>query len=196
MSSQDFPPRDVAESLTRVNLLTSLRGEVCPACGMPKIAGQSVCPQCWRQLPRRIGGELHLGIDQGYEGAMLRALRYLKVRRFVLPGEPLWEARCFPLKGITPALARQSLASDLCPHCRGRKTPGSVFCNVCLSSLRANMGGIAGKRGHTASLFYEELSSVESSIDPALLTTETQRYLDGFVVVIRWLKGRSFYVPK
>lgn len=90
MSSQDKPAADVAEQLTPVNLVRSLRSCVCPACGGPKGRRKTFCLDCFNQLSPDNQRQLYQGLEQGYETAVLRALRVLGVTRFILPTDSDW----------------------------------------------------------------------------------------------------------
>ncbi|HWP39813.1 MAG TPA: hypothetical protein VNL70_02720 [Tepidisphaeraceae bacterium] len=192
MGSQDRPRRDIAESLTAVNLLRSLRSEVCPACGQAKSARQSLCPSCLRRVPARLKGELRRRIGEGYDSAMLRALRHLKAPRFILPSGEVQALAGLPLKlqALKPQILRLSLQSRVCPKCAAEKAQGEVFCRPCRALMRSNAALIKG-----GMLFHRELGRIELAIEPALLTSEPLRYAQAIIDAIRLMKGRVFRYP-
>ncbi|WP_428936898.1 hypothetical protein [Fontivita pretiosa] len=190
MGSQDRPPRDIAESLTTVRLLQSLRSEVCPACGRTKTARQPLCDSCLRRVPSRIKAELQRRVSEGYDRAMLRALRHLKAPRFILPGDQILPLGRLPLnpQALRPQILRLSLESRVCPRCAGEKAQAEVFCHRCRALLRSNAALIKG-----GMLFGSQLREIEASIDPAMLTTEPLRYTQAVIDAIRLMKGRGFH---
>lgn len=58
-------------------LLTSLRGTTCPACGERKRARQSFCRVCYFKLPVDLRKAIYNLIGDGYEEAHADAMRML-----------------------------------------------------------------------------------------------------------------------
>lgn len=68
------------------DLVRSLRGRLCPACGSVKRARQTLCPSCWSKLPPSFREPLYDRVGAGYEEAFAAAMRNLGV------DEPLFES--------------------------------------------------------------------------------------------------------
>lgn len=88
MGSQDKPAPDVAEQLTCLNLVRSLKSTRCPACGQTKGGAKTFCYACFAKLAPDQQRALYQRLDDGYETALLRALRVLGARQFILPDAP------------------------------------------------------------------------------------------------------------
>jgi hypothetical protein len=200
MGSQDVPPRDVAEALTPLNLLASKESEVCPACGERKGAGQSLCTGCRSSLPHDLSMALQQRrcFDDGYDLAMLRALRELHARVFFRPcalAVPIKQLRLDPAV-LTPDVLRASLAGTLCPKCGNAKMPVRALCNLCRTTLRANLREVTTTRNVSSTLFRDQLAKVEGDMDPNLLDSDPARYAQGIIAAIRWTRGKVFYHPQ
>jgi tRNA(Ile2) C34 agmatinyltransferase TiaS len=81
-------PEKFEETLDWRRLVNSLRSDTCPACGGYKRGAISVCPKCWRGLPKAKQQRMYDRIGEGYQEAMIAALRHLGVTRFVDPKTP------------------------------------------------------------------------------------------------------------
>lgn len=72
---------------TRAQLVQSLRGAECPACGKLKRGGHTLCRHCYQALPAKLRQRLYQRLGDGYEQAFDAALRHLGVQDPQLPGE-------------------------------------------------------------------------------------------------------------
>lgn len=72
-------------SPTRVELVISLRSDVCPACGGAKMPGQTLCRKEYSRLPKPGRMRLYQRLGHGYEDAVQWALEQLGATEFQLP---------------------------------------------------------------------------------------------------------------
>ncbi len=200
MSSAETPPPDPAEKLTPRNLAASLKSEICPACGRRKAARRSLCWRCWQRLPRWLQRALFQSIDQGYDRAMLQALRELGAEFFILPGESRAQRiQRLPLdpRVLRPSLLERSLQSKVCPRCADAKLAGAVLCNRCLECAR---GALARLHGGRRGLDLQALQAIESGIfdrlDAATLQNDPGAYARALCDAIRVTRSRLFYLPE
>lgn len=68
---------DLPRPFGTMEALESLRATECPACGGAKISMQSLCADCYRDLPKRMGRALWKPMRSGYEAAINAALDQL-----------------------------------------------------------------------------------------------------------------------
>lgn len=66
-------------------LLQSIQGDTCPACGKFKDSGKTVCRRCYFDLPSALRNALYDRIGKGYEEAFENAMSHLQVAEPVLP---------------------------------------------------------------------------------------------------------------
>lgn len=66
-------------------LVTSLRSDLCPACGGTKKPAQTLCRLCYIALPRRKRLALYDRLGEGYQEAVTAALDELGKAEFIVP---------------------------------------------------------------------------------------------------------------
>jgi len=76
--------------VSKLDLINSLRSDLCPFCAGPKTPRQSVCDYCWQLLPAKLQKPLYHCIGEGYEAAMHAAQRHL------CPGKNVFHLRVTP----------------------------------------------------------------------------------------------------
>lgn len=69
-------------------LVASLYGDVCPACGGPKRQRQTMCFACYKALPPALKTRLYDRVGNGYELAVVESLEFLDVATAHLPEPP------------------------------------------------------------------------------------------------------------
>jgi predicted amidophosphoribosyltransferase len=69
-------------TITRRELLDSLRGVVCPACGRRKGDGKTLCGGCYAPLTPAVKRDLYKRFGEGYEEAVQAAWAILNPERF------------------------------------------------------------------------------------------------------------------
>jgi predicted amidophosphoribosyltransferase len=194
-------PNDVPlwEQLTAINLITSLRSEVCPGCGQLKARAKTFCPRCWRALPKDTALHLYRGIENGYAEAVLAALKRLGAVRFILPGDQhalkIGQVMVREAALSIPIL-RLSLNSQVCPKCAGEKFPGTTFCNGCQSTLEQLISEICVKRNLLPTLRDAEIAAVLDPIKPDQLTQRPHAYRAGMFQAMRLMRARVLHYPK
>lgn len=80
------PAQILFEACNPINLKRSRRGVICPACGKAKSGGVPLCSDCFsvqeKATVELLKLDLGLGITEGYEQGMLRALLACGAREF------------------------------------------------------------------------------------------------------------------
>jgi hypothetical protein len=71
-------------TITHPQLITSLRSEICPACGDLKKRRQTLCRPCYRRLPPKLRADLYDPLGGGYEEAVTAAMAALRATEFKL----------------------------------------------------------------------------------------------------------------
>ena len=77
-----MPTQQLADQLTDVALVTSLRSTKCPACGRLKKARQTLCFNDYRALPHGLRAALYAPLGEGYREAVLDAFDFLEEETF------------------------------------------------------------------------------------------------------------------
>jgi hypothetical protein len=62
---------------TGMLLLRELQGELCQ-CGSHKFQRQTFCWECYHRLPKTMQNALYKRLSDGYEGAYMTALQFLR----------------------------------------------------------------------------------------------------------------------
>lgn len=69
-------------------LLKSLRGSTCPACGGVKRPRMTLCYGCYKSLPHDAKMNLYKRVGDGYEPAVQFAMEFLGCTRFHTEARP------------------------------------------------------------------------------------------------------------
>jgi hypothetical protein len=77
--------KELTEALTDRNLVASLIGTTCPACGGRKRSRNTLCAGEFYTLPRHVQRALYNPLGHGYREAVLEAMEFLEVGEFKLP---------------------------------------------------------------------------------------------------------------
>lgn len=170
--------KDLAEDLTAVRLIESLRSTVCPACGEVKTPRKSLCARCWSKLPGQMRSALYHRFEDGYDRAMLHALRRLGCTQLIGPDDrhahPMAQ---LPVRFDVPLkleALKASMTGTVCPVDCGNKSPGLALCPHCFQCVDYDLrGGIIARQ----------------------LAAAPIDYAAAMFKVLRHLRARAFHYP-
>jgi len=190
------------EQLTDANLRASFHSHTCPGCAVWKLKKRTFCGSCWNNLPEYLQGPLLADqLREGYDLAVLGAMRHLGRQRFITPPVPKelgYDNAPAKFEAVSAELCARIVAGNVCPKCAGDKFSGAVFCRPCDSRLGEYMATVS-RRGptHDATLFGSNLAAVREDLEVGKLLHGTPdqvvRFRKALCQAVKVMKEKSLH---